>query len=77
MDSNDSKDTDIIIPPFPLNIMYIYVMHALQACYCRSKINQYLHDEFLLKFKKFSVVYLNNQFDSWQPYERHTQKYQT
>ena len=26
-------------PPFS-NIMYIYVLHALRACHCRSKIDQ-------------------------------------
>ena len=70
-------------PPFP-NIMYIYVVHALRACHCKSKADLCLYSYinscytiftviqyFLLnsKLNSLSVMYIQIiKFDSWVPY---------
>ena len=57
-------------PPFP-NIMYVYVVHALRACHCKSKAD--LYNSFLLnsKLNSLSVMYIQIiKFDSWVPYAR-------
>ena len=42
-------------PPFP-NIMYIYVVHALRACHCKSKADLCLYSYINSRYSIFTVI---------------------
>ena len=42
-------------PPFP-NIMYIYVVHALRACHCKSKADLCLYSYINSCYTIFTVI---------------------